>query len=111
MQIRTCHSKFAGHHPPRQEARRFQGAAQGAHAILARLELGDFVDKLAIVVENGLLILPDLFDFAFEVPDGLGLLLDDFGRGDKQVFVGRGAPSGSRVGLAAFIRDGVGVVG
>ena len=61
--------------------------------------------------EDDLLVLPDLFGFAFEVPDGLGLWPDDFGQGDKQVFVGRGAHPGSRVRLAAFIRDGVGVVG
>lgn len=77
----------------------------------ARFELCDFVDKLDIVVDDGLLVLSNLFSFAFEVPDGLSLLPNDVGQGDKQVFVGRGAPPGSRVGLAAFNRDGVGVVG
>jgi hypothetical protein len=41
------------------------------------------LDKLDIVVDDGLLDLSDLFCFAFEVPDGLSLLLDKLGQGDK----------------------------
>jgi hypothetical protein len=63
------------------------------------------------VVNDGLLVLSNLFSFAFEASDGLSLLPNNVGQGDKQVFIGRGAPYGSRVGLAAFNRDGVRVVG
>ena len=85
--------------------------AAAARSSTRVFELSDFVDKLGIVIDECLLVLSDLFGFALKVPDGLSLLPDDLGQGDKQIFVGRGAPPGSRVGLAAFNRDGVGVVG
>jgi hypothetical protein len=88
--------------------------ARGYHCrkvINARLKLSDFVDKLNIVVDDSLLVLSNLFSFAFKIPNSLSLLLDDLGQDYKQVFVSRGALPSSRVGLATFNLDGVGVVG